>query len=223
MSVYLAIFGKISPLFRRRRMKECAAALSLRPEDRILDIGGNSWNWEMLGDPEMDVTMVDIAPYQIGADIAQRFPRLKQVQGNALALPFAAGDFTVVFSNSVIEHLYTWENQQTFAREALRVAGPAGRLWIQTPARCFFAEPHFLTVGLHWLPKSWQRPLLRWFSLWGLLNRPGPEKIQEWLDEIRLLNEAEMRRLFPGCELRKEKFLGLWTKSYIILRRPGVS
>jgi len=220
MSTYLAIFGKISPLFRRRRMRECAAALRLDADDRILDIGGNSWNWEMLGDANLDVTMVDIAPYRIADSVAQRFPRLKQVQGNALDLPFAPGDFTVVFSNSVIEHLHTWENQQQFAREALRVAGPTGRLWIQTPARCFFAEPHFLTVGVHWLPKAWQRSLIRWCSLWGLLNRPSPEKIQDWLDEIRLLNEQEVSALFPGCELRKERFLGFWTKSYIVLRRP---
>ena len=164
--------------------------------------------------------MVDLAPYQIKPEVARRFPRLKQVQGNALALPFAAGDFTVVFSNSVIEHVYTWENQQTFAREVLRLAGPTGRFWIQTPARSFFIEPHFLTIGLHWLPKSWQQRLLRWFSLWGLLNRPKPEIIRLWLAEIRLLTEAEMRQLFPGCEIRKEKFLGLWTKSYIAVRRP---
>jgi SAM-dependent methyltransferase len=223
MSAYQAIFRKISPLFRRRRMQACAATLALTSDDRILDIGGNSWNWEMLGDAGLDVTMVDIAPYTIRPEVAARFPRLRQVQGDATALPFAAGDFTVVFSNSVIEHLHTWENQQKFASEALRVAGPAGRLWIQTPARCFFAEPHFLTIGLHWLPKSWQRPLLRWFSLWGLLNRPDPAKIQAWLDEIRLLNEPEMRRLFPGCTLRKEKFLGLWTKSYIVLRGPAAA
>lgn len=223
MSAYHAIFAKISPFFRRRRMRACAETLGLDASRRILDIGGNSWNWEMLGNTELDITMIDLQPYRIREEVAQRFPKLKQVQGNALALPFADGEFPIVFSNSVIEHLHTWENQQLFAREARRVAGPGGGLWIQTPARCFFAEPHFLTLGLHWLPKSWQRRLLRRCSLWGWLTRPAPEKIQAWLDEIRLLNAQEMRRLFPDCELRTERFLGVWPKSYIACRRPAVT
>jgi SAM-dependent methyltransferase len=220
-SLYFAIFGRISPLFRRRRMRAFAASLAISGRDRILDLGGNSWNWEMLGDPSLEVTMADIAPYQISPDLAARFPKLKQVYGDATQLPFEDGSFNVVFSNSVIEHLHTWENQQKFASEARRVAGPGGRLWIQTPARSFFIEPHFLTVGLHWLPKSWQLRLLRWLSGWGWINRPSRATIQEWLDEIRLLTWREMRELFPDCELRKEKFLGLWTKSYIAVRASG--
>ncbi len=220
MSVYFSIFRKISPRFRWRRMRDFVAALAVTAEDRILDIGGNSWNWEMLGDASLDVTMVDIRPYEVAEDVARRFPRIRQVQGNALDLSFDPGAFTVVFSNSVIEHLHTRENQQRFANEALRTAGPGGRLWIQTPARCFFAEPHFLTIGLHWLPKSWQLRLLPWLSVWGWIRRPSRDMTQARLDEIRLLTEREMRALFPGCELRKEKFLGIWTKSYIVLRRP---
>jgi len=223
MSTYQAIFRHISPFFRRRRMRECARLLQLHASDRILDMGGNSWNWEMLGDTSLHVTMANIAPSQLTPEVAQRFPGLTDVHGDATALPFADGQFSVVFSNSVIEHLHSWENQQKFALEAFRVAGPSGRLWIQTPARCFFIEPHFLTIGLHWLPKSWQFRLLPWLSVWGWTRRPSKAMTQAWLDEIRLLSEAEMRQLFPGCTLRKEKFLGLWTKSYIIMRGPAAS
>jgi hypothetical protein len=45
---------------------------------------------------------------------------------------------------------------------------------------------------------------------------------QAWLDEIRLLSASEMRQLFPECEIRNERFLGLWTKSYIATT-PGRS
>lgn len=218
MSAYQAIFAKISPIFRRRRMRACAELLGLRPDDRILDLGGTPWNWMMLGDTRLDITLVNIRAQSLDPDVTSRFPRLRSVQGDALALPFATGDFTVVFSNSVIEHLHSWENQAAFAREALRIAGPDGALWIQTPARCFFAEPHWLTLGLHWLPRSWQYRLLRWTSLRGLLLRPTPAQIQAFIDELRLLTAAEMRRLFPGCPLRIERFLGIWPKSYIIYR-----
>ena len=220
MSAYQAIFAKISPIFRRRRMRACAELLGLGPDDRILDIGGTPWNWLMLGDTRLDITLLNIRAQAIDPDIASRFPRLRSIEGDALALPFSAGDFTVVFSNSVIEHLHSWENQTTFAREALRVAGPRGALWIQTPARGFFIEPHWLTIGLHWLPRSWQRRLVRWASLRGLLLRPTPSQIQAFIDELRLLSASEMRLLFTGFPLRTERFLGLWPKSYVAYRPP---
>jgi SAM-dependent methyltransferase len=219
-ALYHRIFGRISPIFRRQRMQTFAASLGVSDRDRILDVGGNSWNWEMLGDPSLDVTMADILPYQIKPEVAGRFPKLKQVLGDATRLPFGDGSFDVVFSNSVIEHLHTWDNQRRFAAEARRVAG-GGRLWVQTPARSFFIEPHFLTIGLHWLPKSWQLRLMRWLSGWGWITRPSQATVQAWLDEIRLLTAREMRELFPDCEIRREKFLGLWTKSFIAVRAPA--
>lgn len=221
MSLYQAIFAKVSPLFRHRRMRACARVLGLHPSDRILDIGGTPWNWILLGDTRLDITLLNVVPQPPDADVMARFPKLVSVEGDALGLPFADGEFGVVFSNSVIEHLHTWENQQRFAREAMRVAGPEGALWIQTPARCFFIEPHWLTFGLHWLPQSWQLRLLRWASLRGLLLRPDRSQIQALLDELRLLTAAEMIQLFPGCKLRTERFLGVWPKSYIIYRRPA--
>ena len=78
-SLYHRIFGRISPLFRRRRMQTFAESLGSSERDRILDVGGNSWNWEMLGDASLDVTMADILPYEINPEVAGRFPRLKQV------------------------------------------------------------------------------------------------------------------------------------------------
>jgi SAM-dependent methyltransferase len=199
-------------------MRDFANSLAISERDRILDIGGNSWNWEMLGDTSLDVTMADITPYEIKPEVLSRFPKLKQIHGDATGLPFEDETFDVVFSNSVIEHLHNWENQRKFAAEARRVLRANGRLWVQTPARSFFIEPHFLTVGLHWLPKSWQLRLLRWFSGWGWITRPSSPTIQRMLDEIRLLTRREMRELFPDCEIRHEKLFGLWTKSFIAVR-----
>ena len=41
--------------------------------------------------------------------------------GDACALPFADGQFDVVFSNAVIEHLGGRERQRRFVSEAIRV------------------------------------------------------------------------------------------------------
>jgi hypothetical protein len=56
--------------------------------------------------------------------------------------------------------------------------------------------------------------------VWGWITRPSKETAFEYVNEIRLLNEAEMRALFPDCEIVKERILGL-TKSYVAVRQTG--
>ena len=114
----------------------------------------------------------------------------------------------------MIEHLGTLENQETFARECRRVGR---RLWVQTPARSFFIEPHLLTPFIHYLPAGLQRRLIRNFSVWGLLTRPTARQLQDFMTEVRLLNRREMQGLFPDCQIVSEKIAGL-VKSYIAVR-----
>jgi len=116
---------------------------------------------------------------------------------------------------STIEHVHSLDRQRAFASEVRRV----GRgLWLQTPARSFPFEPHWLGLFIHWLPRRWQRRLARNFTLWGLVNRPDQQQVDALVDEYRLLDYREMRELFPDCEIRRERFLGL-TKSYVAVRR----
>lgn len=133
------------------------------------------------------------------------------VVGNGCELEYADESYDIVFSNSVIEHLGTWENQIRFANEARRVGG---KLWIQTPAREFFIEPHFIAPFIHWMPKSARKRLLRYFTVWGWLSKPTPEQVDSAIAEIRLLSYEEMLQLFPDCEIYRERFLFFFTKSY---------
>ena len=57
-------------------------------------------------------------------------------------------------------------------------------------------------------------------TLWGWLHRPSQEKVAELVDELRLITYMEMKELFPDCEIVREKFLGVFTKSYIAVRLP---
>ncbi len=155
-----------------------------------------------------------IRPPHIPPTAAQSH-RLLGRQGDACALPYPDQSFDILFSNSVIEHVGDWERQQAFAHEARRVAR---KLWIQTPAREFFIEPHYIGLFVHWLPKPWQPFYIRWFTLWGLLHKPSPTEIQVRIDEFRLLSLAEFKSLFPDCTILRERFLGLFTKSYIAYR-----
>jgi hypothetical protein len=177
-------------------------------ETSILDVGGTSAFWVDSG-TALRVTILNVLP---GPDHLPS--NLTYVLGSATSLPFPDKSFDIVFSNSTIEHLRDQVNQEYFAREAIRV----GRgVWVQTPARWFPIEPHLLTPFIHYLPKRAQRRLLRNFSVWGLIARPDQSSVDRFLDEIAPLTASDMRALFPSCELRRERVLGL-TKSLIAVK-----
>jgi SAM-dependent methyltransferase len=213
-SVYRNIFRVISPFFRQKRLAQFEAYIRPTPRDTMLDVGGTTTMWEESALPLAQVHVLNLDPQWIQREKAAAMPVLPVV-GNALILPAADSTYDIVFSNSVIEHVGTWENQIQFAAEVRR-AGK--RLWIQTPAREFFFEPHYLTPFVHWLPKPMQRHILRYVTVWGWLNRPTQAGVDEILAEIRLLTHAEMKMLFPDCEILREVVGGM-TKSYIAYRR----
>lgn len=184
----------------------------LAPGQRVLDVGGSAGFWRQAGCPSAAITLFNLSANVAG--VCEE-PGFDFRAGDGCALPFADGEFDVVFSNSVIEHVGSWERQQAFAREARRVGR---RLWVQTPAREFFIEPHLLAPFVHWLPRRTQRGLIRWATGWGWLTRPTPAQVDEFLAEVRLLTRREMTELFPDCEILTERFLGL-PKSYIAVRR----
>lgn len=212
MSIH-KIFQVISPLFRRRRFAAFTARIAPAKTDRILDIGGYPGTWTPNPPCGRSIDILNIHP--IDCSSVPSSHGITTVVGNALALPYPDKSFDVVFSNSVIEHVGTWENQLQFAKEANRVGR---KLWIQTPAREFFIEPHYIAPFVHWLPKAVQRRVLRYFTIWGWIEKPSPEKIAETVEEIRLLTYSEMRQLFPDCAIYKERFLGIFTKSYTAFR-----
>jgi predicted SAM-dependent methyltransferase len=177
-------------------------------ELRVVDIGGalqTTWINEAEEKAQFSVTLVNIRDY--GQKDNDRFT---SVIGDATELPFLNNAFDIAFSNSVIEHLETWEKQQAFAREARRVAR---KLWIQTPARSFPIEAHLLAPYIQYLPKTVQHRLARWTPR-GLLTS---DDVHEIIDEVRLLTYRELQQLFPDCRILKERFIGL-TKSYIVVR-----
>ena len=89
---------------------------------------------------------------------------------------------------------------------------------MQTPARRFFFEPHLL-ASFHPLSStlSWQRRLVRNFTLWGWITRPSQASVDRMLGELRLLDFATFRALFPDCEIRRERFMGV-TKAFVAVR-----
>ena len=200
------------PYFRTRRMRRFAAVFRPTSETRILDVGGALYNWQTI-DCDARVTLVNIGFSRFKVP-SRRPSNVSLALGDGRSLGYADRSFEICYSNSVIEHLFDYESQQRFAAEVRRV----GRsVWVQTPARWFFLEPHLVTPFVHYLPKSWQRRLLRHFTLWGWLQRPSPERVDAFLREVRLLTYREMKELFPDCRIERERFLG-FTKAFVAVR-----
>lgn len=211
LSLLHRLYRVPAAFFRARRRAWLRRELPQIATGTVLDVGGYPWCWPEAG-ASARVTLFNL---QFSPEHRAEYPQFTFVEGDGCRMPFADRSFDLVHSNSVIEHVGTWERQQAFAAEARRV----GRaLWVQTPAREFFVEPHLLAPFVHWLPRRWQRRLIRHGTVWGWMTRPSAAQVEGFLDEVRLLSRGEMTALFPDCTILTERFLGL-PKSYIALRR----
>lgn len=196
---------------RRKRFSLFRQLLSSVPRPlTILDVGGRQRFWEVMGfaqEPEIEVTLLNIdAP-----DVS--YPNFVSVTGDATQMTqFADGQFDVVFSNSVIEHVGAWAQQQMMAQEVQRVGR---RYFVQTPNYFFPIEPHFLFVGFQWLPLEMRAWLHSRFNLGWRQRVPDRSRARAEVAQIRLLKKGELRALFPQAHLYEEKALGL-TKSFVV-------
>lgn len=186
---------------------EAFAATLPRPL-RIVDIGGTTEFWEHRGwanRPGVQITLVNLTAGE------QRYENVVPTVGDATALAFPDGAFDLAFSNSVIEHLFTLDQQQAMASEVRRVARA---YWVQTPNFWFPMEPHFLVPGWQWLPVRARVAILRRRTVGQMGHCPEREKAARVVREVRLMRRRELARLFPGATLVPERFGGAvksWT------------
>ncbi|MBX2860172.1 MAG: class I SAM-dependent methyltransferase [Vampirovibrio sp.] len=224
--------GSFAARARQKRFRLLLDLLQTVPRPiSILDVGGNRTFWQNLVQAAshdygysadssnplfegMAITLLNIkvdALAQVTSDIDGI--RFTYIQGDGCHMPkFADGQFDVVFSNSVIEHVYTFENQQKMAQEIQRVGQ---RYFVQTPNRYFPVEPHFLFPCFQFLPRPVQRFLLKHWELGWYPKVSEPSVADRMIDEIRLMKRRELQALFPEGELTEEKFAGL-VKSFIV-------
>jgi hypothetical protein len=199
------IYHPVLKHFRKKRMKMFYEVLSITPKTRILDVGGSPFIWEVAaenGFPQLEqITLLNL----FDLDKTKLPPNVRWVVGNGCSLPFEDGEFDVVFSNSVIEHLGGHDSQKCFANEIRRVGKS---YWVQTPDPRFFVEPHYLFPFVHWFPVKLRRRIAR-LTPWGILMKPSDKEIEERVNEIRLIAPKEFRSLFPGAEIINERWIGM--------------
>jgi SAM-dependent methyltransferase len=178
---------------RARRHERFFARTGLAADARVLDVGCGALGLRAL-EPQLDITGVDLydQPSYPGP-----FVRADAAEG----LPFADGEFDLVYCSSVIEHVAP-EQRAAFAAEVRRV----GRGWfVQTPAFSFPIEPHSLLPGAHWLPVRQRKPYWRLGATGG------------W-EEISLLRRAELEALFGPARAER---IGPLAKSWVCLSPPS--
>ena len=192
---------------RRFQLFESLAGRLPRPL-HILDVGGTNAFWERRGwagchDVRITTLNLEAEP--------RRFDNVEPAVGDATNLcQFGNRSFDIVFSNSVIEHLFSFENQQKMASEVQRV-GKA--YWVQTPNFWFPVEPHFHVPAWQWLPVGLRVALIRRWRCGWRGPCPDPVRARELVSEVRLLTRSEIIALFPGARLIPER-VGELVKSW---------
>jgi len=212
---YADSFRRFTLRYRRRRFDLLLDRLRLfgNRRLRILDLGGYEKFWTDLA---FDFSGHDLTILNLPGEVkpAQN-PGVRTVEGDACELKqYQRGDFDVVFSNSVIEHVGSWERQQAMAAEIRRLADC---YFVQTPSYWFPLEPHFHVPGFQWLPVELRTKLIQNYKL-GLMPRfPDEAMARQCADGTQLLTRAQCLSLFPDSDLLSERVAGL-VKSYIAVR-----
>ncbi len=202
--------------FRRKRFRYCLELIESCYQQKgrvnIIDLGGTREYWQvlpetMLEQKKIHITLVNNEAAGLAADDKY----FRNVSADACSLSeFTDMQFDIAHSNSVIEHVGSWEKMECFAQEIRRLA-PC--YFVQTPNFWFPFEPHYMLPFYHWLPVYSQICLLGW----RYKHKTFRESVISQ-ERIRLLSATAFRTLFPDAEIQRER-LCLLTKSFVGIRK----
>lgn len=207
----------VTGYFRRRRNQVLARHFPSLAEFTVCDLGGSRHFWLSVPDEitpkrveilNIDQAAIDEAGVGEGSIDTERFC-VELYDGAHIERDDAFYD--LLLSNSVIEHVPP-DQREDLAREMRRVSE---RLFVQTPAKGFIVDPHFIMPLVHWVP----RPIGLWMarvSPWRILSRSSLETTRRYFGGTRLLTKREVQRLFPDATIHVERVLGL-PKSYVAI------
>jgi hypothetical protein len=171
---------------------------------KILDVGGLQEVWEHIGfadQPNIHITLLNIVK------VSSHHWNIETVLGNACSMPqFHDGEFDVVYSNSVIEHVGGDKEIQSMANEIRRVGK---RYYIQTPNRYFPVEPHFFFPMFQFMPISLRATVVQHFPLTWFGKIPDRKRAEETVRSINLLSKRQVKSLFPDAMMMDERFFGM--------------
>jgi len=196
-----------------RIQQEIEALIAKKGDIKILDIGGEMGYWKNMGWQNEHCAI-----YLLNLETIHRpetLPGFYHVTGNALQLPYAYGEFDLVFSNSVIEHVGSEENQQKFAEEIKRICD---HYIIQTPSLWFPLEPHSLLPFFQFIPHAIRARFIMWFNI-NYFPKAGTYKEAVTVSRSTIMfTKSRFKKLFPEAVIEVERLYGI-PKSYTVLKR----
>lgn len=208
------LVSNVSKRFRSKRGKLLRARFPQLASMRIIDVGGSLHFWQESG---MNVPLEHLTIYNVGGgdthaaqNDAYSGVAIKTYDGRRL--PEADQSFDLAICNSVVEHVPV-EQRAALVAELQRVAK---HVYVQTPAKSFPIEPHFLVPLLQWLPKRVGYIVAK-ISPWRILSRPSGDTIRSYFFGTNLLTARAMRVLLPNAKIYRERLLWL-TKSWIAIQ-----
>lgn len=202
----------ISTRLRKKRFAFFKSLIQSVPYPlKILDVGGTEVIWYQEGfcDPNI-IDRVNITILN-KREVPINHANIQAITGDARDMrEFKDGEFDIVFSNSVIEHVGSYEDQIRMAKEIKRVGK---KYFVQTPNFYFPIEPHFLFPFFQFL----SLPIKVWILTHIPIGRRSQtvvdrEQARQIANRVKLLRKKEVQKLFPEASIFEEKFLGL-TKS----------
>ena len=134
--------------------------------------------------------------------------------GNGLSLEYKKGEVDLIFSNSVIEHVGSYENQQIFAGEVRRVSD---KYIVQTPSIWFPLEPHSLIPLFQFLPHPIRALLIMTFNINYFPKAKTYKAAIKVSHSTLMFTHKRFKQLFPEAEIQVERFLGI-PKSYTAIK-----
>lgn len=206
--------------FRRRRLQALRRItddyIAAKGSCSIIDLGGTTAFWKIWKDAfDFDRVFVHCINL-VGEDGGDaELANIRFERADACHLPEVAdGQYDLAFSNSVIEHVGTWAQKRAFAGEARRIARSYA---IQTPSFSFPIEPHARMPFIHWLPDP-LRYRIHLMRRTGFYAKAATiDDAMRALEDATMLDQRQMRALFPDAQIEKERFL-LLTKSFTAIR-----
>lgn len=209
--VWDQVVSSLSKRFRSKRAELLTAEFAKLNELKIIDVGGSLHFWQEseLGVPAKNITIYNLEDAgDVHAVGVSTYADVTMKSYDGVRLPEADATFDLCICNSVIEHVPP-PRRAALVRELRRVAK---HVYLQTPAKTFPLEPHFLVPFLQWLPKRVGYEVAK-ISPWRVLSRPTAAVIQTYFWNTNLLTYAEVRQLLPDATIHRERLFGL-TKSY---------
>lgn len=203
--------GSLSCTLRATRFREFLRRFPELDRMRVLDLGGTPDFWRAVPIRPAYVTTLNLDDKY---DPQETW--LDHVVADACdltSLESCAGDYNLVVSNSLIEHVGGYQRRRELAHVVM-AAAPAH--WVQTPDRYFPIEPHYLAPGFQFLPVRARAAAVQHWPLGHERVHTRAAALAQVLT-IDLISATELRHLFPASEIWHER-LGVLSKSIVAVK-----